>query len=136
MDDFGDILYVLAMLAALVFSAIRKSKQSKKRPAAPMENQADPFDPMEEEEPIIQDLRDLFKPKPVRPQPVSDVSEIKTGQAKSFQKAYIHKTPRRSTKPLDAIEPEEAYDSNDFFEDGIDLRQAVIYSEILKRPYQ
>lgn len=135
MDDFGDILYVLAMLAALVFSAIRKSKQSKKQPAAPVETPADRFDPMEEDEPIIQDLRDLFKPKPPRPQPVS-VTEFKTEQAKSLQQKSRPKTQRKSTKPLDVIETEEASESTDFFEDGIDLRQAVIYSEILKRPYQ
>jgi len=136
MDDFGDIFYILAMLAALVFSAIKKSKQSKKRPAAPVESQPDPFDPMEEEEPIIQDLRDLFKPKQTRPQPVPAVSKVKTEQAKSFQRASIPKTPRRSTKPLDLIDIEETSGSTDIFEDGIDLRQAVIYSEILKRPYQ
>ena len=136
MDDFGDILYILAMLAALVFSAIKKSKQSKKRPAAPVETQPDPFDPMEEDEPIIQDLRDLFKPKPVKSQPVPEVSKIKTEQAKPFQKESLSQTPKRSTKTLDIIDIDETTEANDFLEDGIDLRQAVIYSEILKRPYQ
>jgi len=136
MDDFGDILYILAMLAALVFSAIKKSKQSKKRPAAPVETQPDPFDPMEEDEPIIQDLRDLFKPKPVKPQPVPEVSKVKTEQAKPFQKASLSQTPKRSTKTLDIIDIDETTEANEFLEDGIDLRQAVIYSEILKRPYQ
>ena len=136
MDDFGDILYILAMLAALVFSAIKKSKQSKKRPAAPVETQPDPFDPMEEDEPIIQDLRDLFKPKPVKPQPVPEVSKVKTEQAKPFQKASLSQTPKRSTKTLDIIDIDETTEDNEFLEDGIDLRQAVIYSEILKRPYQ
>ena len=136
MDDFGDILYVLAMLAALVFSAIRKSKQSKKRSAAPVETQPDAFDPMEEEEPIIQDLRDLFKPRQPKPQPVPDASEFKTEQVKSYQQTSIPKTQRRSTKPLEVDDLDETSGTADLFEEGIDLRQAVIYSEILKRPYQ
>ena len=135
MDDFGDILYVLAMLAALVFSAIRKSKQSKKQPAAPVETPADRFDPMEEDEPIIQDLRDLFKPRQPRPQPATEASVQKTEPVTGRQ-TIISRIPHRLTKPLEVIDLDETSAPTDLFEEGIDLRQAVIYSEILKRPYQ
>ena len=134
MDDFGDILYVLAMLAALVFSVIKKSNQAKKRPSVPMDTEPDPFDPMEEE-PIIQDLRDLFKPRQPRPQPATEASVQKT-EPVTVRPTIISRIPHRLTKPLEVIDLDETSAPTDFFEEGIDLRQAVIYSEILKRPYQ
>ncbi len=134
MDDFGDILYVLAMLAALVFSVIKKSNQAKKRPSVPMDTEPDPFEPMEEE-PIIQDLRDLFKPRQPRPQPATEPSVQKTEPVTGRQ-TIISRIPHRLTKPLEVIDLDETSAPTDLFEEGIDLRQAVIYSEILKRPYQ
>ncbi len=140
MEDFGDVLYVLAMLAALVFSAIRKSKQAKRRPPMPeTEDSSTPYNPMDEEEPIIDELRDLFRPKTPRPEPVPQV-------VKPTQKTPAQSTANRSTsnavhhytkaKRLEVEALDEQEGGFEFNTDELDLRKAVIYSEILNRPYQ
>ncbi|MCG8580430.1 MAG: hypothetical protein MI866_10960 [Bacteroidales bacterium] len=137
MDDIGNILYILAMLAALIFSAYKKQKQAKK----PMQAPDEPVQPDTEamgEEDVFEELRELFQnPKP-KPQPVVEQPEkIKKEVPLHMQKKEEPKkndVPKH--KPVELISIDEEEESSGFNKEQIDLRQAVIYSEILKRPYE
>ncbi|MBR8536586.1 hypothetical protein KDU71_13510 [Carboxylicivirga sediminis] len=136
MDDIGNILYILAMLAALVFSAFKKQKQAKKQMPAPDE-QAPTYHPMDEED-IVSELKELFqKPKIETPKPAV-VKSPEKNQATAFRtfKKEVKKTaPTPPPAPV-ILEVEELEEVSYFDKEQIDLRQAVIYSEILKRPYE
>lgn len=131
MEDFGDILYILVMLGALIFSAIRKSKQTARR--SPMaEPESSSKDPLAEDEPGFEDLRELFRPKQAQPQPV----KIKPKPVVQTVSKPVKKTAvAKKSKQLELIDINEE-DAFEFEADELDLRKAVIYSEILKRPYQ
>lgn len=134
MDDFGDILYVLAMVAALIFSAFKKSKQAKRRPPMPEQNSPSPYNPMDEEEPVMDELRDLFMPKTPKVEPAPKVSKpVQQAPAKPASNAIHHykQTERLEVEDLDDEGQGFEFDTEDF-----DLRKAVIYSEILNRPHQ
>ncbi len=136
MDDIGNILYILAMVAALVFSAYKKQKQAKKPMQMPDDEVRPSHDPMDEED-VLEELRELFqKPKP-KPKPVYE--EPKVAQKEMplhMQKKQMPKkdVPKPRPAKLTPIEDEEI--GSEFDREPIDLRQAVIYSEILKRPYE
>nr|WP_319400193.1 hypothetical protein [uncultured Carboxylicivirga sp.] len=138
MEDFGDILYILVMLGALVFSVIRKAQQAKNNVPKPNSNAENPYDPMDEEEPLMEELREMFsKPKAPQPQPVFEKPKV---EVKSVTKPIVKpinrpSLDRKSTKPLEVIETEEEHDGFVFDLEEIDMRKAVIYSEILNRPY-
>ena len=137
MEDFGDILYILAMLAALVFSALRKKKQVKERPNQPVETSRSPFDPFEEDDNVFDELKEIFRPeeREVEPAPV-----IKEEKPKEVLKRIEYKkekyVPKKVSKTVELIALEEDYDDFSFIEEEVDIRKAVIYSEILNRPYQ
>jgi len=132
MEDFGDILYVLVMLGALVFSAIRKSKQTKKRPSMPVPDRSS-YDPMDEE-PVIEDLRDLFRPKTPMPEAVRvKPKEVVKPIVNTPKEKPSYKKP---AQPIEVINVDESDRGFEFDAGDIDLRKAVIYSEILNRPYQ
>ncbi|WP_430810646.1 MULTISPECIES: hypothetical protein [unclassified Carboxylicivirga] len=132
MDDLGNILYVLAMLAALVFSALKKKKQVDKSPPVPGEERPE-FDPMAEDD-IMGELRELFQSKAKEEQPV--VRPAVKKEPVRFEKDLTKQVGKpkvmvKKKEPIRLIEDDEVYE-----QEQIDLRQAVIYSEILKRPYE
>ncbi|MCU4163069.1 hypothetical protein [Carboxylicivirga caseinilyticus] len=134
MDDFGDILYVLVMLGALVFSVIRKAQQAKKNVPRPGSESSNPYDPLDEEEPLMEEIREMFsKPKVPKPQPVFEKPKT---EIKPFAKNVAKPIVKRSIEPLEVINTEEEHDPFIFDVEEVDMRKAVIYSEILNRPYQ
>lgn len=135
MDDIGNILYILAMLAALVFSAYKKQKQAKKQVPMP-EDEQPAYHPMDEED-IVDELRELFqKPKVEKPTPgVKKPSPVKPAEVKSSKKVEVRKS-KPVIKEEIKLEVFDEVDDMGFDKEQIDLRQAVIYSEILKRPYE
>ncbi|MBS2211671.1 hypothetical protein KEM09_09670 [Carboxylicivirga mesophila] len=136
MDDIGNILYILAMLAALVFSAFKKQKQAKKQMPAPDE-QAPTYHPMDEED-IMGELKELFqKPKVEKPKPAAVKSPVKshTTPFRTLNKDVKKAAPVPASAPI-VLEVDESDEASFFDKEQIDLRQAVIYSEILKRPYE
>lgn len=135
MDDIGNILYILAMIAALIFSAYKKQKQAKKTVQAPDEVVRPERDVMEEDD-VLEELRELFqkpKPKPVVEEPKV---EKKVVPLHMQRKQEPKKTDIAKQKPVEIISIEEEVEGSEFDKEQIDLRQAVIYSEILKRPYE
>ncbi|WP_439181671.1 hypothetical protein [Carboxylicivirga taeanensis] len=135
MDDIGNILYVLAMVAALVFSAFKKQKQAKKDVTLP----SDPptYHPMDEED-IVDELRELYqKPKPKKQEPVVEKRKGFVSPFANDQRfAKAQEAQKAKKKPLKVEVLEEEGEDLAFDKEQIDLRQAVIYSEILKRPYE
>lgn len=132
MDNIGDIIYVVVLIIAFIFSAFRKAQKNKRNTQLPNEQIPTGEHPMDEEEPYIDDLRELFKPR--APKPVQEPVKEKPKPQPLFQQAQREKEP---SKPVKLIELEtEEEQEQEFNQDQIDLRKAVIYSEILNRPYQ
>lgn len=135
MDDIGNILYILAMLAALIFSAYKKQKQAKKPMQMPDEHTQPENETMVEED-VFDELRELFqKPKPQQavpePKPVKDEVPLHMQKKEAPRKSSMSKQ-----EPVKLVAQEDEYEETEFDREQIDLRQAVIYSEILKRPYE
>ncbi len=134
MEDFGDILYVLAVLAALVFSAFKKQKQANKKKPVFDEDESD-YDPMGEDD-VLSELKELFQPK-AKETPLPKEEKVVKEEPLFIQNqksVEIKKEPviKEEIKIVDLKETDES----GFDKEQIDLRQAVIYSEILKRPYE
>lgn len=132
MEDLGDIIYVVAMIIAVAYSAFRKAQKNKRTSPLPNEDRHPLDDSMDEEEPYIDDLRELFKPQ--APKPVTEPVKEKPKTQPLFQQAQREKVVSKPIKVVDLETKQE--EEPEFEQDQIDLRQAVIYSEILNRPYQ
>lgn len=130
MDNLGDILYVLAMIAAVVFSAIKKQRQAKKQ--APIPSEAN--QPTEANDDVFEELKELFQNK--EPKIVKKPLEKPKPKPLHAQKKSVQIKPKTVTKPVDLKADEEENIGFEFDTEQIDLRQALIHSEILNRPYQ
>lgn len=138
MDDIGNILYILAMLAALVFSAYKKQKQSKRQQQPmPEEEHRPAYDPMDEDD-VLTELKELFGKPKAEPKPVVEEAVVQKVEVKP--KPLVIQDEKVSEKVKQEPIRLEVYDDEPegfiFDKEQIDLRQAVIYSEILKRPYE
>ncbi|TAJ14642.1 hypothetical protein DMA11_04530 [Marinilabiliaceae bacterium JC017] len=134
-NGIGEILYIVAMLAIFVFSAYKKSQQAKKKVTPPNQTPHVP-DPMDEED-IMKELKDLFQPQqpgkatvPVEKKPVQPVVPTDTNKYAKPQAKISERKISREIK----VELEEEGEGNHILDEDFDLRKAVIYSEILKRP--
>ncbi|TRX72274.1 hypothetical protein [Carboxylicivirga sp. M1479] len=137
MDDLGNILYIIAMLAALVISALKKQKKARAKEVMPDTNE--PMQPSVEEEDILADLKDLFQQSTEKKEKVVPVQKPKPKHVPLHMQAKPQvKTKVRNVvqKPLDLKHDEYENDGFEFDKEQIDLREAVIYSEILNRPYE
>ncbi len=133
MDDLGNILYILAMLAAVIFSALKKKKQAKGMEQMP--DEVPPIHHPMDEDDMVRELKELFKsPKQNQPQPKRRQVVVQPQPVNVKQAGNVTSKPKFS-KPI-IEEVEEVEDDFVFDKEQIDLRQAVIYSEILKRPYE
>jgi hypothetical protein len=135
MDDIGNILYILVMLAALIFSAYKKQKKAKRPMQMPDDHPQQEGEPMVEED-VFEELRELFQqPKPKARPVVQEVKVEKKEVPLHMQRKEEPKKPNLpKEEPVELISVED--ESSEFDKEQIDLRQAVIYSEILKRPYE
>lgn len=133
MDDLGNILYILAMLAAVVFSAFKKKKQVKRAEQMP-EEMPTPYHPMDEDD-IVRELKELFQqPKAAAPEPVK--SKVEPQPFLKPENTFKPKNRVKEPKKPIFEEAESVEEGFGFNKEQIDLRQAVIYSEILRRPYE
>jgi hypothetical protein len=136
MDDLGNILYILVAIAVVIFNIIKKGKQASASTPPPVEKN-DPFEDM------IPKFEQLFKPDSevktssssfpqkkerkdvkVKPQPVLNDFEEKRKQVQS----RVHTIPKKETtkEPIQVL--------TDSAPNWFNAREAIIYSEILKRP--
>jgi hypothetical protein len=148
MDDF---IYLIALIAWVVFAFYRKS-QKKSEAARQAQREFKPqseADPMSTLEEILLGKEPSYEPEPVtepRTYTTDGIPPVLSETA--FEKEYNLKgitSIEEMDKPLIAkrtkhteIQEDEISQEKDVIEDwraGVDLRQAVIYSEILNRPY-
>ena len=137
MDDLGNILYILVMLGALIFSAFRKQKQAKRPQPMPEDEHRPTYSPMDEDD-VLSELKDLFNQPKEQPRPVVEQPPVQKAVIKPPVQT-VHKEKPKSKHSKNDVELEDLNTTGDGFEfdkEQIDLRQAVIYSEILKRPYE
>lgn len=140
MDSIGDFLYLLLMVGAVIISIIKKSKDKQVAPPPPKPPQRDfkdlfPemgnwMDDEEEEQPVQPAPRTEVFPSaqsPTRAQPIE--TPVFTYDAPEIAK------PGRAVAKNAVVELQEEEEGGGVFdEERFDLRKAVVYSEIMKRP--
>jgi len=134
MDErIGDILYLLALVAFFVFSSIMKSKKHKKNIPQPEPASEESHENEQEEFPTnFDDFPDHFDDNIIK-----EEVEIKVERPSTFQKTKTDfRKPAQPKKSEPAVITESKDESTESFwdEEEFDLRKAVIFSEILKRP--
>lgn len=158
MDDFGEIIYIIIMVVIFIVSALRKKKPQRDEMPVPEEQESrSPFDEVfspfkeifEDEEPTPQESPRKQQPKE---EPVAVDKGIKNLKGAPFVKEdYVFTA---SASPTDArrqrknqapgrqenLKSEESGTLREKKEgqanlnDWFNLKEAVIFSEILKRP--
>ena len=136
--DIGDLLYVLIMVVALVFSFIKKAKGKEQRPNAHI--------PEHEVEDTLSEVFPTFKqiweeqkvPEPPKvrtfPPPVQHQRKvIDKGVRIKDRKTITSGLKKRDTHKV-FLDEDENNEIPYWNKEPIDLQKAVIYSEILKRP--
>ncbi|TLX77786.1 hypothetical protein E9993_03830 [Labilibacter sediminis] len=133
MDDFGTIIYIIFTIIAVVFSIIKKSNQ-KTNPTTPPAS-TDSFDPFEEDIPSFESIFGE-KQTPPTPEPVASSKPTKpTKVLDELEKKKKEIDDRFARiKKTDVSHKQEVEDISKQDERWFNLREAVIYSEILKRP--
>ena len=151
MEDFGNIVYVLAAIGWFFWNAYRKSQQKAKSPKkVERRSQPPPSEPKSEPFKSLEDfiLQQFDEEKPVKPQmePVkvkddgflhSDLthSHLAADYKMSQGEMQSHRV-QRQVKPLvvEVVEEESLMDR--VLPRGFDLQQAVILNAIMERPYK
>ncbi len=153
MDSIGDILYILVMVGALIFSVIKKSRDAARNRELVPEHETEEY-PQEAFPPFSEWLDDEAMKKPPREyQNEADVQPMQTEKLQhqklqykkpdyqSIKKSDSLKRPERITritrKPVhkSLAEEENSYDEPPVWNgESFDLKRAIIYSEIIKRP--
>jgi hypothetical protein len=148
-DGIGDIIYIIVMIAALVFSIYKKAKASKHDGDVMPEHQVgdsptesfpsfkDWFNDDEEEpEEIVRPQIQTMEAVPLKPNRLN----YKKPEYKGMQKSDSLKRPERVTRITkrtvhNSLNPGKIAETFTYWDDEqLDLQKAIIYSEIIKRP--
>jgi hypothetical protein len=138
-EGLGDILYFLAMIAFFVISSIAKSKKAKKKVVPPPQQEGFP----DENEPANSSnfpwLDDFFQdeeeeiPAQATESGYETVYETPITKQGPVLEEESNITPKRELFKYSEVENSEHEDSY-WDEEEFDLRRAIVFSEILKRP--
>lgn len=153
MDSLGDILYILVMIGALIFSVIKKSRGADRNGEVVPEHEAGEY-PREAFPPLSEWFDDEAMKKP--PLEYQNEPEIEPMQAEKLQhqKLQYQKPDYQSIKKSDSLnrpqritritrkpvhnslaEETNSYNDSSVWDgESFDLKRAIIYSEIIKRP--
>ncbi len=152
-DGLGDILYLVAMAALFIFSSIMKSRKAKKNlPPQPAPEKFDPWE--DEEEDTTPTFEDIFRTQPTtnipEPTPAPVVAKSRTDLVKEREEItrqmFAAQQPVASDQrkqPADVAvgsgfeysEVDGTHDTDSYWDyEEFDLKKAVVFSEILKRP--
>jgi hypothetical protein len=153
MDSIGDILYILVMVGALIFSVIKKSRDAARNREVMPESEAEdypqeafpPFSEWLDDEVITKPTREFQYEPEIEPMQAERLQHQKLQYKKpdyqSIRKSDSLKRPERITritrKPVHKSLADEADSYNDssvWDGESFDLKRAIIYSEIIKRP--
>ncbi|MGQ1945824.1 hypothetical protein ACT3CD_01815 [Geofilum sp. OHC36d9] len=156
-DSFGDIFYIIAMVGALVFSIIRKTRGTKQDgtsvpqseytevPQEAFPTLSDWFDTPEpspeevkEEKPITIPTSSM-QPEVMRPPKMvynsSGYQRIKSRDNRKRPERVSRISSKIVSKNLVKEDDDsQTIASTGFDDEPIDLRKAIVYTEILKRP--
>jgi len=153
MDDFGNIVYVLAAIAWFAWNTYKKSQNGGEKKSKPRSEQRRNVETRKEqpsrslEDIIMEQLEGRKAPKP-EPIPVvraknnqdkflkTDLthSHLSENYKMSSGEMTRHRVQRQVPKvKMEVIEEENLMDS--LMPNGFDLRQAVVLNAILERPY-
>ncbi len=148
MDDLGSILYLVFTVLAVIFSIVKKSNQNKEKKSVTTdtthEDESVGKDILED---IIPQLKGMFdKPNIERntvepnitkqkiitkPEPISSRSDYQFAQQKSTLNSSSKNSVREKVKSSSSEPKGKVVESS---ESWFNAREAIIYSEILKRP--
>lgn len=133
--DGGDILYIVFVIVSILFGALGKARKKKKAQPVQYEqnrNEDNEFnweDLLESYSSTKEDVQEKYEP-------VEDVAP-KSEKISRSEPIIDEKRPLTKTKTQNSLTPSQdiIFDEDDNEANSeIDLRQAIIYSEILKRP--
>jgi len=151
-DGLGDILYLVAMAALFIFSSIMKARKAKKNPPPqPAPDQSAPW--ADEEEETLPKFEDIFRTQPVtkvpEPAPAPVAADVRsdivmereriTEQMFSTQQPAAmgpdNKNKQILKEEFEYSEVDGTHDSESYWDyEEFDLKRAIVFSEILKRP--
>ena len=153
MDDIsGDIIYIVLTLVVVLISALRKKKAPQKPESAPHREVGDPMDEVfptlrdlftepEEEAPVapsaesLDSIESQGQPETVSGSPGNPFvrSDYKFPSSSSAGEASRQRKMRKKKSELTRVRTQ--IDEEDVKEqESFDLKRAIVYSEILKRP--
>ena len=139
-EGLGDILYFLAMIAFFVISSIAKSKKAKKNaapaPEAEPENYPDGTEATDEDHrfPWLDDIFNDEEEKETLQEETPTPPVFESLSEKHYQSTKKENTPKKR-EIFQYSEVEDSGSAGSYWdEEEFDLRRAVIFSEILKRP--
>lgn len=141
--DTGGWFYIVLSIAFIIISALGKNKKKTTASLPPIKEPV-PAHPEEKKWPrtledILSEVLDIPKPQEVviaNKEPVPLESN-----AKNLPVEVLNPTaPKQEVTPIPERKVEPIYKDSEsaipaFFENGLDLRQGIIYSEILNRKY-
>ncbi len=145
--DLPNLVYIIAIIAWVVIGFIKKNRKKDGRPATTMPPVGEPQQPdigdiLEE---ILGKKKEEQKPKTVvvpthqtKPQKPQKVFHPKTPETIPATDSFKQKVLRQKEKNISSVsEADSSIDFRSIFEESqFDLRKAIIYSEIMKPPYQ
>jgi hypothetical protein len=139
--DFGELMYFIIGIAWLLYSFRKKKKATPAKPNQESQEIVQDIEvmmdqPMEEEVPDIHMVTNEPTVDPVAehitPKPAPNTSSLDKVPANYFENTKmgdnVEKSTRKQEKSSVMLQEEEA-------EAQLDLRQAIIHSEILRTPY-
>jgi hypothetical protein len=141
MDDFGTIIYILLTIVAIVFSFMKKANADKTKGMPP----ADSNDPFDEVIPSFTKMFEIQKEDEDVEESVEEI--VQTGKPGTFIQSKTQANPvvnsfqermRRMESNMKRVEKVktslEVEDLEEEKKSWFNAREAIIYSEILKRP--
>ena len=152
-EGLGDILYLVAMAAFFIFSSIIKARKAKRN--LPHQPSPEKFDPWEDEEVVTAPtFEDIFRTQPTtkvpEPAPASVAAEQRRNIVRERESITLQmfdmqtpeamgpeKKKKHSFKDGDFeySEVDGTHDTDSYWDyEEFDLKKAVVFSEILKRP--
>jgi len=153
MEDFGNIVYVVAAIAWFAWNTYKKSQGGKKKPATASRTKP-ASGPVEREYEEPKSLEDMImeqfgqkKPEPVRVDTARNTNEDKflstdlthshlSADYKMSQSEMKSHRVERQVRKLEVEEKDEESLIDTLLPNGFDLRQAVVLNAILERPYK
>ena len=149
-NGLGDILYILVMIAALVFSIYKKAKSAEQGGSIMPEREVDDYPDeafpsfddwfdkkgTDRSKPVAEEVAQPMQPGKMQHKPLEykkpDYQIIRKTDALKRPERITRITPRQVRKSL---AKEDSNEQVSYWEnEPLDLRDAIIYAEIIKRP--